>query len=102
MGTTYLLMTAGNGTELANDLYSGLTTTGGFDSNGNLLNGYVTNLNLSGSAFTDTPNVELYLYNGELEAVPEPSTWAMMLGGLAVLILIQVRRAKARKNAHLI
>jgi fibronectin-binding autotransporter adhesin len=92
MGTTYLLMTAGNGTELANDLYSGLTTTGGFDSNGNLLNGYVTNLNLSGSAFTDTPNVELYLYNGELEAVPEPSTWALMLGGLVLLIVIQRRR----------
>jgi hypothetical protein len=35
---------------------------------------------------------ELYLYNGDLEVVPEPGTWALMLGGLALLIVIQRRR----------
>jgi fibronectin-binding autotransporter adhesin len=36
----------------------------------------------------------LYLYNGELEVVPEPGTWALMIGGLALLIVIQRRRNK--------
>ena len=34
----------------------------------------------------------LYLYNGDLEVVPEPGTWALMIGGLALLIVIQRRR----------
>jgi hypothetical protein len=34
----------------------------------------------------------LYLYNGDLEMVPEPGTWALMLGGLALLVFIQPRR----------
>jgi hypothetical protein len=36
----------------------------------------------------------LYLENGDLEVVPEPGTWALMLGGLALLILVQRRRSK--------
>ena len=36
----------------------------------------------------------LYLYNGDLEVVPEPGTWALMVGGLALLIVIQRRRSK--------
>jgi len=36
----------------------------------------------------------LYLENGDLEVVPEPGTWALMLGGLALLIVIQRRRNK--------
>jgi fibronectin-binding autotransporter adhesin len=34
----------------------------------------------------------LYLINGDLEVVPEPSTWALMIGGLALLVMIQSRR----------
>jgi hypothetical protein len=34
----------------------------------------------------------LYLDAGSLEVVPEPGTWALMLGGLALLIVIQRRR----------
>jgi fibronectin-binding autotransporter adhesin len=35
---------------------------------------------------------QLYLYNGDLEVVPEPGTWALMIGGLALLIVIQRRK----------
>jgi hypothetical protein len=38
----------------------------------------------------------LYLDGGNLEVVPEPSTWAMVLGGLAVLILWQRRSNRNR------
>ena len=38
--------------------------------------------------------LQLYLDNGQLEVVPEPGTWALMLGGLALLIVIQRRRNK--------
>jgi hypothetical protein len=37
----------------------------------------------------------LYLENGNLEVVPEPGTWALMIGGLALLIIIQRRRSKS-------
>ena len=37
---------------------------------------------------------QLYLFNGDLEVVPEPGTWALMIGGLALLIMIQRRRNK--------
>jgi hypothetical protein len=40
------------------------------------------------------PAPTLYLYNGDLEVVPEPGTWALMLGGLALLVVIQRRRNK--------
>ena len=33
-----------------------------------------------------------HLYNGQLEVVPEPSTWAMLLGGLALLFVFKRRR----------
>ena len=36
----------------------------------------------------------LYLENGNLEVVPEPGTWALMIGGLALLVVIQRRRNK--------
>jgi fibronectin-binding autotransporter adhesin len=36
----------------------------------------------------------LYLYNGDLEVVPEPGTWALILGGLALLVVIQRTRKK--------
>jgi autotransporter-associated beta strand protein len=40
------------------------------------------------------PDARLYLYDGDLEVVPEPGTWALMIGGLAVLVFIQRRRNK--------
>ena len=46
------------------------------------------------SSSTNFEGLKLYLYNGDLEVVPEPSTWALLLGGLAILILIQRRRNK--------
>ncbi len=36
----------------------------------------------------------LYLNNGDLEVVPEPGTWALMLGGLALLFFIQRSKHK--------
>jgi hypothetical protein len=41
---------------------------------------------------TNYQNLQLYLYNGDLEVVPEPGTWALMLGGLAFLVFVQRRR----------
>ena len=55
-------------------------------------NGYVTNLTLNGTATTDYNGVRLYLDNGDLLVVPEPKTWAMLLGGLALLVVYQRRR----------
>jgi len=40
---------------------------------------------------------KLYLNAGDLEVVPEPSTWALTIGGLAMLVFIQ--RRKGSKNA---
>jgi fibronectin-binding autotransporter adhesin len=34
----------------------------------------------------------LYLSGGDLEVVPEPGTWALMIGGLALLVVIQRRK----------
>ena len=45
---------------------------------------------LTGSNYYAVP--ELYLNAGDLEVVPEPGTWAMMIGGLALLVFIQRRR----------
>jgi hypothetical protein len=54
-----------------------------FDINGTQIN---TSSNYQG--------LQLYLNNGDLEVVPEPGTWALMLGGLALLIVIQRRKNK--------
>lgn len=37
-------------------------------------------------------NAQLYLYNGTLEVVPEPGTWALMVGSLLLLVVIQRSR----------
>jgi len=47
---------------------------------------------LSGSNVYAAP--VLYLDAGNLEVVPEPGTWALMLGGLALLVVIQRRKNK--------
>jgi autotransporter-associated beta strand protein len=49
---------------------------------------------LSAGANGTYPSPALFLDNGQLEVVPEPGTWALMLGGLALLIVIQRRRNK--------
>jgi hypothetical protein len=96
LNTPYLLIEAGTtpGLLADNDLYAGITTTGGTDGSGNILNGYVTTplgLDINGTS-TPYSNIKLYLDNGELEVVPEPGTWSLMLGGVAVLFFLRLRR----------
>ncbi|HEY0258196.1 MAG TPA: PEP-CTERM sorting domain-containing protein [Candidatus Methylacidiphilales bacterium] len=91
----YLLIAADSDSDYAN-----LVTTGGLDQNGYVLG--VGTLQSYTALNLDLQNVngqviggaglQLYLYNGNLEVVPEPGTWALMLGGLAVLIIIQRRK----------
>ena len=91
-----------------NSDFANLWTTGGEGQNGYVLgvstgvgnnftaftlNAYDINGNLVSSS-TNLQNLRLYLYNGDLEVVPEPGTWALMVGGLALLIVIQRRRNK--------
>ena len=80
-------------------------TTGGYQQNG-----FVTGvgssdlgsfklhvLNINGTNITTSTNygaLQLYLYNGDLEVVPEPGTWILMIAGLALLIIIQRHRNK--------
>ena len=89
-----------------NQDFSNLWTTGGEGVNGYVLgvstgvgNAYTAfNLvayDINGNQINTSSNLEnmrLYLYNGDLEVVPEPGTWALMLGGLALLVLVQRRR----------
>jgi fibronectin-binding autotransporter adhesin len=98
----YLLIQAG-----ADSDYD-LLTSGGYDQNGYVLGtstgtGVSDTFNLEVTALgSPTPinttnnyqNLQLYLYNGDLEVVPEPGTWALMIGGLALLILVQRRKSK--------
>ncbi|HEY0256563.1 MAG TPA: autotransporter-associated beta strand repeat-containing protein [Candidatus Methylacidiphilales bacterium] len=101
----YLLMAAG-----ADSDYANLVTTGGLDQNGYVLGvgtdnkaGDYTPFNLAvynsnGQLISGANNyggLQLYLYNGDLEVVPEPGTWALMLGGLALLVIIQRRKNQA-------
>jgi hypothetical protein len=61
------------------------------DSNGNLYDIlYNVNANDTGSG----SDVDL-----ELVAVPEPGTWAMMLGGLGILIFWQRSRRGSRRDS---
>jgi fibronectin-binding autotransporter adhesin len=97
--TPYVLLagTGGNGDgTLAGSQYSGLGTSGTV--NGNLVLTGLT-LNFTGS---EPPawysNSYVFLVNSggvddiEVEVVPEPSTWAMMLGGLGLLLCWQRRK----------
>jgi hypothetical protein len=54
----------------------------------------VTDLTVTGLNGVNYPTNSLYLYDGNLEVVPEPSTWALMIGGLALLVVWQRRRNK--------
>jgi fibronectin-binding autotransporter adhesin len=53
-------------------------------------NGVTPLTNMNGNVSYSSPY--LYLDNGQLELVPEPGTWALMIGGLALLVGIQRRR----------
>ena len=116
-GTAYLLVAGTSDSQ-----YTGLVTEQGFGATGTFSldgNGYVlgvaTGVGTLGSAGSYTPisisqfgadgttpltgsqiyaAPALYLNTGNLEVVPEPGTWALMLGGLALLIVIQRRRSK--------
>jgi autotransporter-associated beta strand protein len=94
-----LLISAGLDSDYAN-----LVTTGGLDQNGYVL-GVGTSLtsytafditvsDINGTSITSYNDLSLYLYNGKLEVIPEPSTWALMLGGLFLLVFIQSRKNK--------
>jgi autotransporter-associated beta strand protein len=85
-----LLISAGLDSDYAN-----LVTTGGLDQNGYVL-GVGTSLtnytafNITVSDINNNPitsynDLNLYLYNGQLEVIPEPSTWAMLILSLAGL-----------------
>jgi autotransporter-associated beta strand protein len=90
-GTTYTLFTASSGSD-----YSDLA----FDGSGHITN---FNLVLTGNATNGVANSiyygRSYLFlsggNIEIQVVPEPGTWALMLGGLVLLLAFQrIRRSK--------
>ncbi len=99
--TPYILIagTGGNGNGLlTGSQYSGLTD-GGTAANGfELINGLTLNFTGIGAPAGWYNNSYVFLVNNggvddiEVEVVPEPSTWAMMIGGLALLVFIQRRR----------
>jgi fibronectin-binding autotransporter adhesin len=100
--TPYVLIagTGATGTGLANSQYSGLGTSG-MDANGNIiLTGLTFNFSDPTLQSWYGTNSYVFLYqNGttddiEIEVVPEPGTWAMMLGGLGLLILWQRRKQR--------
>jgi hypothetical protein len=101
-GTSYTLITDTAGFNSASD---GLTTT-------TLPNGQMmitSGLSIAGSTYfgASTGGYTGGFYSGsylyidstgddiDVEVVPEPGTWALMLGGLAMLFVIQRRRNKA-------
>ena len=100
------MTTAGTGGDglgtLSGSQYSGLTTSGTAP-NGNVeINGLTLNFTGVGAPAGWYNNSYVFLVNSggvddiEVEVVPEPSTWALMLGGLALLVLWQ--RRKGQRN----
>lgn len=68
----------------AGTTYSGLTL-GGTDSFGTLITGGLT-LSNADAFFAAYPDARLYLNGNNIDIlVPEPSTWALMIGSLAIL-----------------
>jgi autotransporter-associated beta strand protein len=114
--TTLTLNIQGNSIIQANTAYILVAGTAGGSANGGLgqysgftisgPNNEISGLTLSfGGSQPPAWYADSYLFlvnNGsnvddiEVEVVPEPGTWAMMLGGLALLVVIQRRRATQR------
>ena len=109
-GYTSYVLVAGTGTTTMGDSstptatsgqYAGLETFVNAKGQEQIVTGPASNLSLSFSDPTQAGNyAPSYLFivdNGgvddiEVEVVPEPGTWAMLLGGLALLVFIQRRR----------
>jgi autotransporter-associated beta strand protein len=97
-----LIQTAlGNNSDFAN-----LVTNNGVGVNGYVYGisdgagGYtafnIYSLDTSGTPLADPyQGLQLYLNNGDLEVVPEPSTWAMLLGALGLLVSLRFRGRRA-------
>ena len=81
------------GGEGQNGYVLGISTGSGSAYTGFIVAAYDINNNQVNSS-TNLENLRLYLYNGDLEVVPEPGTWALMIGGLALLVMIQRRKGK--------
>jgi autotransporter-associated beta strand protein len=119
--TPYLLISAGSDADYLNLVINSGTTANpilSLSQNDSTTDGYVLGVWAGGTnALTDysaininqfgsngmTPLVagstayyspDLYLNGGNLEVVPEPATWALMFGGLSLLVLIQRRKGK--------
>jgi len=103
--TPYILVagTGGNGNGLlTGSQYSGLTG-GGTAANGyELVNGLTLDFTGIGAPANWYNNSYVFLVNNggvddiEVEVVPEPSAWAMMIGGLATLVFWQRRKRSKR------
>jgi len=99
----YLLIAAGSDSDY------NIITNNGYDQDGYVI-GYgtgsistplsytlINTFNVTATTNGDPyANLKLYLDAGQLEAIPEPGTWALMLGGLAVLVFFQRRRRAGR------
>ncbi len=75
------------------------STVGTYDLLGySALTGSVSNLSVAnmqpGYTYTFVDNTTTHVIQLQVATVPEPGTWAMMAGGLGLLILIQSRRRK--------
>lgn len=83
-----------------NTFYSGLDLGGQLGSKGTIITGGLTLLGPGGNTFADEygASVLFLTTSGDIdievdpEVVPEPSTWAMMLGGLSLLLIYQRKR----------
>ena len=106
--TPYLLVQAGANTDYANLVTMNPDGTLAIDGNGYVVGvGTITSYNpfnitvtAQGSSTnlvtpSNLQNLKLYLYNGDLEVVPEPSTWALMIGGMGLLIIWRFRKQRA-------
>jgi hypothetical protein len=95
-GTTYVLITdsagfAGLNVAQGQDgiITSGLSIAGNAFFGSSAANGFTTGFYANSFLAVTDNGTEI-----EVEVVPEPSTWAMMLGGLALLVFWQRRKGK--------
>jgi len=96
------------------DTFTGAWTFAGSNSNNNVLegafdlgslagydpySGYDVNTYLTMTCVNDEAMVFGHIPAGTVSAVPEPSTYAMMMGGLGLIGFMAARRRKEQKNA---